>query len=193
MLLSALISSQGHGGPSKADPRPAVQELRSARHGGRIWVEVPSKSGYRISFSGCKFNREAFCMWRWNRTWISSFLVFTCHCFRYDRVKWYSTHLIYVLICPHLCKAWQNPHCGVIWKFRSRLGHPTQCYPSAKSRTLSNFMRHPIMRSTDYKSLQSYSSIQPCCWNWGQTFVSFGQMCCVHAYMYTSRCQSIVV
>lgn len=50
MLLSALISSQGHGGPSKADPRPAVQELKSARHRGQIWVGAVSKNRYGIIF-----------------------------------------------------------------------------------------------------------------------------------------------
>lgn len=106
MLLSALISSQGHGGPSKADPRPAVQELKSARHGGQIWVGVVSKNRYRISFSGCKFFMP-LCVWKWNRPWISNFWVFTSHRFRYDRVKCNSIYLIYVLIWLHL---WQNPH-----------------------------------------------------------------------------------
>lgn len=44
MLLSALISSQGHRGPSKADPRPAVQELASTRHGARYEWEFSLKT-----------------------------------------------------------------------------------------------------------------------------------------------------
>lgn len=44
MLLSALISSQGHSGPSKADPRPAVQELTSVRRGARHEWECSVKT-----------------------------------------------------------------------------------------------------------------------------------------------------